>query len=86
MRLKFFYGEKPKLTENDRQDFSRGNYECVKLMATRRGSPVVISQSKDPGFPMWRVDYDYSCVFFKSYSKALAFCKGRFVDAERGKT
>ena len=83
MRYRFFYGDKPTFTERDREDFSKGNYECVKLMTTRRGSPVVISQSKDPAFPVWKVEYDYSCVFFGSYSEALAFCKGRFKETER---
>ena len=83
MRFRFYYGDRPQFSEKDIHDFDRGKYECRKLMRTRRGSPVVISQSKDPAFPVWKVEYDYSCMFFQTYSEALAFCKGRFSSTER---
>ena len=86
MRYRFFYGAKPVFTQRDRQDFSRGKYECVDLMVTRRGSPVVISQSKDPLWPVWKVEYDYSCVFFGDYNKAMTFCNKRFRTSERRPT
>lgn len=78
MNHKFYYGIKPELTDTDMENFSRGSYECKALMKTRKGHPVAISQNTDPDFPVWKVEYDCSCVVFATYDEAMAFCKGRF--------
>ena len=78
MRHKIYYGAKPTFTDADRKAFSRGGYECKALMKDRRGRPVVVSQSKDRAFPVWKVEYGFSCVLFGSYEEAMAFCHGRF--------
>lgn len=78
MKNKIFYGSKPVFTDRDKNSFSRGKYECKALMTDRSGNPVAISQSKDPSFPIWKVEYGCSCVVFSTYDEAMAFCKGRF--------
>ena len=78
MKYKFYYGSKPTFSDSDKENFSHGNYECIALMKDRKGTPVAISKSKDKRFPIWKVEYDYSCVVFGTYDEALAFCKGRF--------
>lgn len=78
MRYKYYYGTEPTFTDEDRQHFSRGGYECKALMKDRKGQPVVISQHTDPDFPAWKVEFGFSCVVFATYDEAMAFCKGRF--------
>lgn len=78
MKNKIFYGSKPVFTDRDKDSFSRGKYECKALMTDRKGNPVAISQSKDPDFPVWKVEYGSSCLVFATYDEAMAFCKGRF--------
>ena len=78
MRYKIYYGANPTFTDADKRDFSRGGYECKALMKDRRKRPVVISQSKDSDFLVWKVEYGFSCVLFGSYEEAMAFCHGRF--------
>ena len=78
MRFKFFYGGTPHYTDADRASFSHDGYECKALMADRQGAPVVISRSTDPGWPVWKVAYGFSFVFFGTYADAMAFCKSRF--------
>lgn len=78
MNHKFYYGSDPTFTDADREDFSRGGYECKALMKDGKGQPVAISQNTDPDFPVWKVEYGYSCVIFATYDEAMAFCKGRF--------
>ena len=80
MKRNISYGIKPKLTANDKDMFSRGNYECHILLQNRKGEPVAISQNNDPDFPVWKVEYAYSCIVFGSYDEAMAYCKGRFFD------
>ena len=78
MRHKIFYGGAPAYNEADLKDFSRDGYACRALMKDRRGAPVIISQRDDPTFPVWRVIYGFSCVFFSCYADAIVFCKSRF--------
>ena len=78
MKNKIFYGSKPVFTDRDKDSFSRGKYECKALMTDGKGNPVAISQSKDPAFPIWKVEYGSSCLVFATYDEAMAFCKGRF--------
>ena len=75
---KFFYGSQPKFTEKDKKRFSRGSFECIELLKDSKGDPVVVSKSKNPDYPLWRVEYGFSCVIFKTYDEAKAFCKERF--------
>ena len=76
--MKVFYGTKPTFTENDKSMFSRGKFECKALLKNHKGDPVAISQSKDPDFPVWKVECGFSCFVFKTYDEAMAFCKGRY--------
>lgn len=78
MFRKVSYGTRPKFTANDRKLFSRGNYDCHFLLQNWKGEPVTVSQNNDPDFPIWKVEYGYSCVVFGSYDEAMAYCKGRF--------
>ena len=50
----------------------------MALMKDSKGRPVVISQSTDSDFPVWKVEYGFSYVVFGSYDEAMAYCKGRF--------
>ncbi len=78
MKHRIFYGSAPSFTDADRERFSRNGYECRTLMKDRRGRPVVISESKDPGFPVWKVEYSCPCVVFASCDEAMAFCQSCF--------
>ncbi len=78
MKHKVYYGATPSYTDADRKYYSRGGYECKMLMKDRKGAPVVISRSSDPDFPVWKVEYGFSCVVFGTYDEVMAFCKGRF--------
>lgn len=76
--MKIYYGTKPKLTEKDKTMFSRGKFECKALFKNSKGNPVVLSQCKDPAFPIWKVECGFSCFVFKTYDEAMDFCKGRY--------
>lgn len=78
MKHKIFYGGAPKYSYADLKDFSDDRYECKALMRDHRGAPVAISLNSDPDFPVWRVVYGYSCVFFPSRDTAMEFCDNRF--------
>ena len=80
MKRRIFYGMKPKLSRNDMDDFSRGDYKCHILLQTKRGSPVVISEHTDSG--IWKVNHGFSTVCFGTKAEALAYCKGRFLDLD----
>lgn len=43
MKYKIFYGTEPKFSDWDLQDFSRGSYECKRLLRNRDGQLVIIS-------------------------------------------
>ena len=53
MRFPVFYGTKPKLSIEDMDNFTRGDYLCRILLQTKQGAPVVISEHKDSG--IWKV-------------------------------
>ncbi len=78
MQHKIYYGTKPTFSSKDVSCFSRGKYECKALMRNKGGQPVVISQCKDKDFPVWKVEYGYSCLIFLSFDDAMDFCSGRF--------
>lgn len=80
MKHKIYYGTKPHINNYDSKDFSRGDYECCQLFQNKDGAPVVVSRSKSLG--IWQVQYGFSAVFFGTKAEALAYCKGRFCDAE----
>lgn len=80
MRFKFFFGSKPKFSQQDTNHFSDQRYKCELLLQNRKGEPVAISQHKDTG--VWRVSFGFSTVFFATYDEALAYCKGRFFDLD----
>ena len=82
MRLKVYYSSQPTFSGKDVSCFSRGNYECKALMRSKAGQPVAISKSKDKDFPIWKVEYGFSCLIFPSYEAAMDFCNGRFVKVE----
>ena len=78
MTRKIIYGAAPKFSESDRRYFDRGNYCCKALLQDRKGRPVVISQNKDKDFPIWKVEFGFSSIFFGTYEEAIAYCRGRF--------
>ena len=78
MKRKVYYGSIPKFTDNDRDIFSRNGYKCKKLMQDLNGRPVAISQSTDTDFPIWKVEYGFSTVVFRTYEDAMSFCRSRF--------
>ena len=80
MRFPVFYGTKPKLSMNDVDNFSRGDYKCRVLLQTKRGAPVAISVHKDIG--IWKVTHGFSTVVFGTKAEALAYCKDRFLDLD----
>ena len=80
MRLNFFYGAKPKMTQYQAGDFSRKGYECYLLLQDKAGQPVTVSRNKE--LDVWKVEYHFSSVFFATYAEAMAYCKGRFFDAD----
>ena len=80
MRFPVFYGTKPKLSMNDLDNFSRGDYKCRILLQTKRGAPVAISEHKDIG--IWKVTHGFSTVVFGTKAEALDYCKGRFLDLD----
>ncbi len=82
MRLKVFYGSENTVSSNDKDYFSRGKYECKALMKSKTGQPVAISQSKDEEFPIWKVEYGFSCLVFPSYDEAMDYCEGRFLKVD----
>ena len=44
MKFKFFFGGKPKFSQQDRACFSDKKYKCELLLQNRKGEPVAISQ------------------------------------------
>lgn len=80
--MKIYYGTKMRLSDEDRETFSRGGYECKKLLQTRKGEPVAISQSKDESFPVWKVECGTSCMVFATYREAMDYCKRRYLNLD----
>lgn len=84
MRFNVYYGAERRITNADRHDFDRGNYECALVMRDSRDNPVIVSRRKDPGFPVWKVECGYSCFIFLSKAEAMAFCEERYKPARGG--
>ena len=64
--------------DSDKKMFSREGYECKDLLQGRAGLPVVVSQKQDKNFPIWKVQYGFSCLVFPTYEDAMDFCRDRF--------
>lgn len=78
MTHRIFYGIDFKLTDYDKKMFSRKGYECKDLLQGRAGFPVVVSQKQDMDFPIWKVQYGFSCLVFPTYEDVMDFCRDRF--------
>ena len=82
MTHRIFYGIDFKLTDYDKKMFSRKGYECKDLLQGRAGLParrlVVVSQKQDMDFPIWKVQYGFSCLVFPTYEDVMDFCRDRF--------
>lgn len=48
MRFNVYYGTEPRITDAERHNYDRGNYECAMVMKDRKDQPVIVSRSKDP--------------------------------------
>lgn len=80
MKHRVFYGGQPSIRNFNPKDFSRGGYECTQLFQNKGGLPVVVSHHK--ALDIWKVECNFSSVFFGTKAEALAYCKGRFLDAD----
>lgn len=80
MKHRFFYGLKPGINNLSAKDFSQKDYECSLLFQTKRGAPVVVTRHKC--LDIWKVQNSFSSVFFGTKEEALAYCRGRFLDAD----
>lgn len=78
MRFSFFYGLKP--MKHRAAAFSQKGYECNLLLQNKNGQPVAISRNTELG--IWKVECNFSSVYFGTYEEALAYCKGRFFDTD----
>lgn len=78
MTHRIFYGSDFKLNDSDKKMFSRDGYECKALLQGKSGMPVAVSQKMDKDFPIWKVQYGFSCLVFPTYEDAMDFCKDRF--------
>lgn len=78
MKFNFFYGLK--LMKHRAVDFSGKSYECKLLLQSKNGQPVAVSRNKELG--IWKVECNFSSVYFGTYEEALAYCKGRFFDTD----
>ena len=80
MKHRFFYGTRPSVNSYSLKDFSQKDYECGLVLQTTHGAPVVVSRHKS--LDIWKVQNGLSSVFFGTKAEALAYCKGRFLDAD----
>ena len=75
MTHRIFCGIDFKLTDYDKKMFSRKGYECKDLLQGRAGLPVVVSQKQDMDFPIWKVQYGFSCLVFPTYEDVMYLCR-----------
>ena len=73
-KLWFLWSAKP--AKNGK--VTRDGYECKALLQGKSGMPVAVSQKMDKDFPIWKVQYGFSCLVFPTYEDAMDFCRGRF--------
>ena len=67
-----------KLTDYEKKMFSRDGYECKDLLQGRAVLNLVVSQNQYKNFPIWKVQYGFSCLVFPTYEDAMDFCRDRF--------
>ena len=79
MTHRIFYGTDFKLTDSDKKMFSRDGYECKALLQERNGMSVAVSQKQDKDFPVWKVQYGFSCLVFPTYEDAMDYQTGKYV-------
>lgn len=84
MRFNVYYGAEPRITNADRHDFDRGNYECALVLHDRKDNPVIVSRSKDPDSTVWKVECGYSCCVFLTRAEAMTFCEKRYKRVKGG--
>ena len=82
MRFNVYYGTEPRITDAERHNYDRGNYECAMVMKDRKEQLVIVSRSKDPSFPVWKVECGFSCFAFRSKAETMAFCEKRYRKAK----
>ena len=46
----------------------------------KRGMPVAVSHHKE--LDIWKVQHGFSTILFGTKEEAMAYCKGRFYDAD----
>lgn len=80
MKHRLFYGLKPGINNLSTNDFSQKDYECSLLFQTKCSAPVVLARHKS--LDIWKVQNGFSTVFFGTRAEAMAYCKGRFFDAD----
>ena len=61
-----------------RRCFQERDMNARILLQGRAGLPVVVSQKQDKNFPIWKVQYGFSCLVFPTYEDAMDFCRDRF--------
>ena len=79
MKYRFFYGMKPDIRNLRPRDFSGKGSVCDLLLHTRWGTPVTVSCNRE--LDVWNDQHGLSTEFFGTRADALAYCKGRFYDA-----
>ena len=77
---RLIYQKKAVYSQTDVDNFSTKEYTSVKLMRTKKGKPVAISESNDTKNWHWRVQYGFSTVVFPSYADVMRFCRDRFFE------
>ena len=80
MRHIFFYGIESSINNFSSKDFSERDYDCHVIFRNKHGMPVAVSRHKTNDF--WKVQNGFSSVFFGTKAEALAYCRGRFLDAD----
>lgn len=80
MRHKFFYGIEPEIKNFSVKDFSERDYDCHIVFQNKHGMPVTVSRHKK--LDIWKVQNGFSAVFYGTKAETLAYCKGRFLDAD----
>lgn len=80
MRHKFFYGMELGIQNFSPKDFDQRDYDCHVIFQNKRSMPVAVSHHKTMDF--WKVQNCFSSVFFGTQAEALAYFRGRFLNAD----
>ena len=81
MKIKVFYGPKPKLTARDKECFSTDKARCVGLFVDNKDKPVVILNEEGTPMP-YRVQFGMSHVVFATLNEAIEFARKRFKEVK----